>query len=152
MLELVPNVKIPAFDVSCMDSPNCCATGFSGEVEGAPNLNAKENAGLDSFDSSLCTTTGGLADSSGDGIGVDRSVVSSFELSVELLALNPGNGVPAEPPNENISDVGSFRSGAVAAELGSIVEAAEGADMVEMSVVSAAEFWDDESPNRFDND
>lgn len=152
MLELVPNAKIPEFDPSCTDSPNCGATDFSGEVEGAPNLNAKENAGLDSFDSSFCTTIGGLADSSGDGTGVDCSVTNSFELSVELLVLGPGNGVPAEPPNENIVDVGSFRSGAVAAVSGSIVEVAGRLDVVEMSLEPAAGFWDDRSPNRFDDD
>lgn len=151
VLELVPNAKIPGFNAPCTDSSSCGAAGFSGEAEGAPNLNAKENAGLDSFDDSLCTTTGGLADSSGDGIGVDCCAANSFELSVELVVPNPRNGAPAGSPNEKTVDVGSFRSGAAAAVLSSIAEVAGGPDAVEMSVDSAAGFWDGRSPNRFDD-
>jgi len=138
-------VKTPGFDAPCVDSPNCGAAGFSGEVEGAPNLKANENAGFCSFDASFC---GGLAVSPGDGVEVDCSRVNGFRLSVELVALNPGSGAPDEVPNGNVDEVDRFCSEAVAAEPGPIIEVAEGTDVVEASVDSVAELWDGKSPNK----
>ena len=148
MLELVPNVKIPGLDAPCVDSPNSGAAGFSGEVEGAPNLKANENAGLGSFDASFCTTTGGLADSPGDGVEADCSRVKGFRLSVELVALSPGSGAPDEVPNGNVDGVDPFCSEAVVAGSGSIIEVTEGTGAVETSVDSVAELWDGKSPNK----
>jgi len=148
VLELVPNVKIPGLDAPCVDSPNRGAAGFSGEVEGAPNLKANGNAGFGSFDASFCTTTGGLADSLGDGVEVDCSRVNGFMLSVELVALNPGGGAPDEVPNGNVDGVDPFCSEVVAAGPGPIIEVTEGTDAVETSVDSVAELWDGKSPNK----
>jgi len=143
VLEFVPNVKIPGSDAPCADSPNCGAVGFSGEVEGAPNLKANENAGFGSFGVSLCTTTGGFADSPGD-----CSRVNGFRFSVELVALNPGSDTPDEPPNENIDGVDPFCSEAAAAGLGSIAEVTERKVVVETFVDSVAELWDGKPPNK----
>lgn len=146
VLGSVPNVKIPGPDAPCADWPNCGAAGFSGEVEGAPNLKANENVGFGSFGVSLCTTIGGLMDSPGDG--VDCSRVNGFTLSVELVALNPGSDTPDEPPNENIDGVDPFCSKAAAVGPGSIVEVTEGSVVVETFADSVAELWDGKPPNK----
>ena len=149
VLELVANVKVPEFDVACAGSPNCGAACFSGEVEGAPNLKANENAGFASFGVSLCTTTGGLAGSLVDEVGVDCSGVVGLGLSVELMAPNPAKGVPDELPNENIDDVDPFCSKLVTAGSGSVVEAVDGADVVETFVDSTG--LRGKSPNKLDD-
>jgi len=151
VLELAPNVKIPGLDVPCADSPNCGAAGFSGDVEGAPNLKANENAGFGSFGASLCTTTGILADSPWDGVEVDCSRVNSFGLSVGLVAPNPGNGVRDESPNEKIDGIDPFCSGVVVAGFSPTVEVTEGRGVVKTSVESAAELRYNESPNKPDD-
>lgn len=148
VLGLVPNVKIPGLDAPCVDSPNRGAASFSGEVEGAPNLKANENAGFGSFDASFCTITGGLADSPGDGVEVDCSRVNGFMLSVELVALKSRGGAPDEVSNGNVDGVDPFCSEAVAAGPGPIIEVTEGTDAVETSVDSVAELWDGKSPNK----
>ena len=146
VLEFVPNVNIPGLDVPCTDSPNCGVVGFSGELAGAPNLKANENAGFASFGASICTTTGGLVDSPGDGEGVDCSGVNGFGPSVALVGPNPGSCVPDEPPNENINGVSRFCSELVATGLDSIVEVVEGTRVVGISADSAEELWDGKSP------
>ena len=150
VLELVPNVKIPGSDVSCVDSPNCGAAGFSGEVEGAPNLKANENLGFGSFGASLCTTTEGLADSPWDGVEVDRSRVNGLRLSVGLVAPNTGNDVCDESPNEKLDGIDLLCSGVVVAGFSSTVGVTEGRGVVEAFVESAAGLRDDESPNKPD--
>ena len=125
MVEPVPKEKTPELDVLWTGWPNCGTVGFSGEVEGAPNLKVKEKPGFVSFGASLCARVGGLADSPGDLARVDCSGVNSFVPSVKLVALNPEDSVPDELPNENIADTGPFCSGFVVMELASIL-AAEG--------------------------
>jgi hypothetical protein len=145
VLELVPKAKIPELDVSWLGSPNCGTVGFSGEVGGGPNLKVNEKAGFVSFGASLRATAGDLADSPGDVMGVEFSGVNDFWPSVKLVAPNPANDVPDELPNENTGVVDPFRSGLVATELGSIVEAVEGVGML---VGSGAEIRDGRPPNK----
>lgn len=144
VLELVPKVKIPELDAPWVGSPNCVAVGFSGEVEGAPNLKLNENPGFVSFDASLCTTTGSLADPPGDGAGAG-SMLNCFEPSEETVAPNPANGIPDELPNENIDDVDPFCSELIVVCLGSIVGPTEGADTF---VGSGLGLLDVKSPNK----
>jgi len=141
--ELVPNVKIPGLDVVCAGSPNCGTAGFSGEVEVSPNLKANENPGFVSFGA----TTGGLADSPADGVGVGRSEVNGFGLSDGLMAPNLANDVPDELPNENVDGVGSFCSELVATVLDSVVGVVEGIDVVETLADSTAGSRDGKPPN-----
>ena len=148
VLELVVNVKIPELDVTCAVAPNCGAASFSGESEEAPNLKGNENAGFASFGASLGMITGGFADSPGDGVGVDCSTVNGFDFSVELVAPNPANSVPDEPPNENFDTVGSFCSEVVAVGVRSTVEVAEATVVVGASVDSTTELWDGKPPNK----
>lgn len=145
--ELAPNVKTSELGVLCEGPPNCGATGFSGELEGAPNLKANENAGFASFGISL-STVGVLTDSPGDGVGIGSSRVNGFGASIELVAPNPTNDVPDELPNENIDVVGTFCSELVAAGVGPIVEDVGATPMVEAFVDSTAGLSDDNPPNK----
>lgn len=151
VLELVANVNPPEFDVPCEGgSPSCGVTGFSGELEVVPNLKANENAGFASFGPSLCTTTGVLADSPGDGVGVDCSTVNGFGFSVEVVAPNPVNGVPDELLNENIDVIGPLCSELIAAGVDPMVDVTEGPVVVGTFVGSTAVLWDGKPPNKLD--
>ena len=151
VLELVANVKPPEFDVPCEEGPpNCCAAGFSGEVEVVPNLKANGNAGFVSFGPSLCTTIGVLADSPRDGVGVDCSTVNGFGFSVEVVAPNPVNCAPDEPLNEKIDVIGSLSSELVAAGVGPAVYVAGGSVVVGAFVGLTAGLWDGKPPNKLD--
>lgn len=134
--ELVANVNPPEVDAPCEDPPNCGAAGFSGGLEVGPNLKANGNGGFVSFGPSLCTTMGVLADSPGDGIGVDCSTVNGFGFSVEVVAPNPVNSVPDELLNENVDVTDSFRSELVAAGVGLTADVAEEPVVVETFVGS----------------
>lgn len=135
MLEFVPKVKIPELAAFWAGSLNCGAVGFSGEVEGAPNLKVNGKPGFGSFEPSLGTVMRGLADSSGDWAGTPD----------EFVAPNPENDVPDELPNENIDDIGSFCSELVVAGFGSVV----GVFLGDWAFVdSGVGLWDGKPPNR----
>ena len=134
-------------DVPCAVPPNCGAAGFSGELEEVPNLKSNENVGFASFGASLGKTTGGLAGSLVDGVGVDCSTVDSFELSVEPVVPNPANGFPSEPLNANVDAVDTFCSDLVAVGAGSIIEVVEEIVAVGVFVDSTTGLRHDRSPN-----
>lgn len=123
-LEFIPKAKTSELEAPWAGSPNCGVIGFSGEVEGAPNLKVNEKPGFVSFGASLCTSAGGLTGSPGDWSGIDCPGVNGFGPPVELP--NPAKGVPAELPNENSDDVGPFCSELVGTGLGCIVAVVEG--------------------------